>query len=165
MSELLDHQDQLEAVLKTLSVPVGISLRCWQEEDLSTIQQLSDQHGWPTNHTPAQVLASWRNAWPALVAVEDQRVIGYVRGLTDQHVVMHITDLLVDPGHRTLGIGRLLLQACHLLYPDAGINLVAEPEAIPFYEAVGYRYGGKAYIYYKHFAANSGERPSTSERD
>jgi GNAT superfamily N-acetyltransferase len=151
MVESLMRQRQLEAVLTTLDLPPGIQLRCWTEADSPGIQRLSDLQGWPTRHEAEEVIASWRNAWPAIVAIKDEQVIGYVRGLTDESVLMHITDLLVDPTNRVQGIGRLLLQVCHLLYPRVGINLVAEKEAIPFYEAVGYHYVGESYGYHKRF--------------
>jgi GNAT superfamily N-acetyltransferase len=151
MTESLPRQAQLDAVLMTVQLPSDIQLRCWTDADLPTIQHLSDLHGWPTNYEPEEVLASWRNAWPAIVATKDERVIAYVRGLTDEIITMHITDLLVDPNYRVHGIGRLLLNVCHLLYPHAMINLVAEKEAIPFYKAVGYRYVGESYGYHKSF--------------
>jgi ribosomal protein S18 acetylase RimI-like enzyme len=142
---------QLAAIIPALRIPVDVQLRCWRDSDMPDIQRLVDQHGWPTHHEPEEVLAAWRNAWPALVATQDEHVIGYVQALTDENVLMHITDLLVDPNRRKQGIGRLLLQACHLLYPRVLINLVAEKEAIPFYEAVGYRHVGESYGFHKRF--------------
>jgi predicted N-acetyltransferase YhbS len=149
MADNFTRQTQLETILPALQLPPEIQVRCWTDADMPDIQRLSDLQGWPTHHQPEEVLASWRNAWPAIVATKDGRVIGYIRGLTDESITMHITDLLVDPDNRVQGIGRLLLQACHLLYPRAGINLVAEKEAIPFYKAVGYRYVGESYAYFK----------------
>jgi GNAT superfamily N-acetyltransferase len=146
---MTDRQAQLETVLATLQLPPHIQVRAWADADMPAIQRLSDEHGWPTNHTPEEVLTSWRNAWPALVATKDEQVIGYVRGLTDGITILHITDLLVGLDNRVKGIGRLLLEVCYLLYPRTIINLIAEPEAIPFYEALGYKNGGKCFVYYK----------------
>ena len=146
MTDNLMRHSQLAAVLPTLQLPADVQIRAWTEADAPTIQHLSDLQGWPTHHTPEEVLASWRNAWPALVATNDERVIGYVRGLTDGYVSLHITDLLVDATYRVRGVGRQLLEASHLLYPRTLLNLVAEETAIPFYEKIGLRYGGKCYI-------------------
>ncbi|GER90062.1 hypothetical protein KDW_42240 [Dictyobacter vulcani] len=146
-----DRQAQLAAVLATLQLPVNVQVRAWTDADMPAIQELSDRHGWPTNHEPEEVRTSWRNAWPALVATRDDIVIGYVRGLTDEVTTLHITDLLVDPNQRGQGIGRLLLEVCYLLYPRTIINLIAEPEAIPFYKAIGYRDGSVSFIYHKGF--------------
>jgi ribosomal protein S18 acetylase RimI-like enzyme len=154
---MTERQAQLEAVLATLERPPHVQVRSWTDADMPAIQGLSDRHGWPTNHEPEEVLASWRNAWPALVATRDELVIGYVRGLTDGITILHITDLLVDPSNRQQGIGRLLLEVCYLLYPKTIINLIAEKEAIPFYKAIGYREGGPYFSYHK------GLRPSNQK--
>ena len=146
---MTNRQAQLEAVLATLQLPPQIQVRAWTESDMPTIQRLSDENGWPTNHTPEEVLASWRNAWPALVATKDDVVIGYVRGLTDSITILHITDLLVDPQNRIQGIGRLLLEVCYLLYPRTIVNLIAEPAAVPFYKAVGYSPVSDCFVYHK----------------
>jgi ribosomal protein S18 acetylase RimI-like enzyme len=146
---MTDRQVHLGSVLATLQLPPHIQVRAWTDTDMPTIQRLSDENGWPTNHTPEEVLTSWRNAWPALVATKDDVVIGYVRGLTDSVTILHITDLLVDPKNRIQGIGRLLLEICYLLYPHTIINLIAEPTAIPFYKAIGYRSVNDCFVYYK----------------
>jgi ribosomal protein S18 acetylase RimI-like enzyme len=151
MTTLSSRQAQLAAVLPTLRLPPGIQLRRWTDADMTAIQHFVDQQGWPTHHEQEEVLGGWRHAWPALVATQDERVVGYVQALTDEHITMHITDLLVDPDCRGQGIGRLLLQACHLLYPRVQINLIAEKEAIPFYQAVGYQYAGESYGFHKRF--------------
>lgn len=140
------YPEQLAVVLATMEVPSDVLIRCWVEEDLPEIQRLSEDHGWPTQHTPEVVLSSWRNAWPALVAVRGDRVVGYVKGMTDQNITTYIADLLVAPDQRRQGIGRLLLEACQRLYPHAYLLLVAEKEAIPFYESIGFQSSGETYF-------------------
>lgn len=151
MTTLSSQQAQLAAVLPTLSLPAGIHLRCWTDADMPDVQRLVDQQGWPTRHTSEEVIGGWRHAWPTLVATHEERVVGYLQALTDGYVTMHITDLLVDADYRGRGIGRLMLQTCHLLYPRVQINLIAEKEAIPFYKAVGYQHVGESYGFHKRF--------------
>ena len=138
---------RLAEVLAQTPLPADIALRAWDAADMPTIQHLSDLQGWPTQHTPEQVLASWRNAWPAIVATTDTQVIGYLRGFTDGAITTYVADLLVDGNYRGRGIGRLLLEVCYDLYPTVYMLLVAEKAAIPFYRAVGFKEGGD--VYYK----------------
>ena len=128
------HQQQLEAILKTLMIPEGFQLRAWQEADFQAIQHLTARQGWPTPTTrPAETLLAWRHSWPALVVTEGEEVIGFVRGLTDGEITTYIADLLVDPRYRRKGLGRLLIEACHALYPHTRLDLISEEDAVPFY--------------------------------
>ncbi len=140
MSDLHKRQQQLEIVLKTLSIPEGIQLRAWQEADFSAIQRLAAQQGWatPTNR-PEEALLAWQHSWPALVVTEGEEVVGFVRALTDGEVTTYIADLLVDPRYRRRGLGRLLIEACHALYPHTRLDLISEEDAVPFYRREGFR--------------------------
>ncbi len=138
------RQKQLEAALKVLKLPPGIQLRCWTETDFPDIQRLSTLQGWPTPHNrPEEALIAWRHSWPALVVTEGERVIGFVRGMTDGEITMYIAELLVEPSYRGKGIGRLLMDACHALCPRTRLDLISTEEANSFYNATGFRYVGE----------------------
>jgi predicted N-acetyltransferase YhbS len=145
------REEQLEAALKMIKLPAGIQLRCWQEADFPAIQRLSLVEGWtsPTQR-PVDALLAWQHSWPALVAMEDEMVVGYVRGLTDGAITTYIADLLVDLRLRGRGIGRALLDICHFLYPTTRLELFSADDARTFYKACGFRvvYDGmrKSYV-------------------
>ncbi len=140
MSDLNKRQQQLAAILKTLSIPEGIQLRVWQEADFPAIQRLTAQESWTSPTTrPTETLLAWQHSWPALVVTEGEEVIGFVRALTDGEVTTYIADLLVDLRYRRRGLGRLLVEACHALYPHARLDLISEEEAVPFYRREGFR--------------------------
>jgi ribosomal protein S18 acetylase RimI-like enzyme len=133
-------QHELEAVLKKLAIPEGIQLRAWKEADFPAIQQLSAQQGWttPTNR-PEEALLAWQHSWPALVVTQSEKVIGFVRGLTDGEVTTYIADLLVDPHYRGRGLGRLLVEVCHALDPHTRLDVISEEDAVLFYKKGGFR--------------------------
>lgn len=144
MTEANTHQTQLAAALMTLHLPPGIQLRCWTEADFPAIERLSTAQGWPTPHDrPDEALAAWQQSWPTLVAMEGERVTGFVRGITDGEITMYIAELLVEPDYQGKGIGRLLLDACHALFPHTRLDLISTEEAIPFYKAIGFRSVGE----------------------
>jgi GNAT superfamily N-acetyltransferase len=133
------RQRQLEAALGDVALPAGIDIRAWTETDFSAIQRLSSAEGWPTPAArPEDALASWCNAWPAMVAVCEGEIVGFVRALTDGAVTMYIAELLVAPEWRGRGLGRALLEACHLLFPRTRLDLLSTA-ADRFYEANGFR--------------------------
>ena len=118
-----------------------VTIRAWAKADFPAIQQLSSAEGWPTPTVrPAEALVSWRNAWPTLVAIcDDKELVGFVRALTDGEVTMYIAELLVAPTWRGRGVGRALLDACHLLFPHTRLDLLSTQSADQFYEASGFR--------------------------
>ena len=73
------------------------------------------------------------------MAIEGERVVGFVRGLTDGAITMYIAEMAVDAPQRGRGIGWALLDACHVLYPTARLDLLATDDARAFYKAYGFR--------------------------
>lgn len=128
------------AALQGCPVPAGISLRPWDSTDNAAITALSTAEGWLTAaQRPEQHLVSWHRAWPALVAVADGQVIGFLRAMSDGAVTTYVAGLLVAPEWRGRGVGRALLDACQALAPTTRLDLLAEPGAVSFYERSGFR--------------------------
>ena len=136
-----DHrQRQVEVALAELVLPAKIAIRAWTEADFPAIQRLSSAEGWPTPSVrPEEALVSWRNAWPALVVLSGTDVAGFVRALTDGAVTMYIAELLVAPVWRGHGLGRSLLDACHLLFLHARRDLLSTAAADEFCKASSFR--------------------------
>jgi GNAT superfamily N-acetyltransferase len=134
------YQHQLAAVLAQKTLPSGIAVRVWNEGDVPAIEQLSSAEGWPSPaHRPRDSLLAWQRSWPALVAIADDRVVGFVRGLTDGAITMYIAEMAVDGRWRKRGIGRALLEVCQALYPTTRLDLLALDDARAFYQACGFR--------------------------
>lgn len=145
MSTIPTQKALLEAALTTLVIPASVGLRTWQEEDFPTLQRLAAEEGWSTyQRRPEESLLAWKRSWPALILTgEDGQVIGFVRGITDGEITMYIAELLVAYAQRGKGLGRLLLDTCHALYPHARLDLVSSEEANGFYKAHGFRLIGE----------------------
>jgi ribosomal protein S18 acetylase RimI-like enzyme len=138
------RQKQLAAALAKVTLPTGISLRGWTEDDFSAIQQLSSAEGWPTTQDrPEEALSAWQHSWPALVISSEENVVGFLRALTDRQVTTYVADLVIASQYRGRGLGRALLEACHALYPNTRLDLISTEHANPFYKAQGFRYVGE----------------------
>jgi ribosomal protein S18 acetylase RimI-like enzyme len=134
-----DQQPHLSIDLAQVTLPAGVTIRAWTAADFPAVQHIGGNAGWTSfTQRPAEALLAWKNSWPALVAVANEDIIGFVYGLTDGTLTMYITGLAVDAQWRRHGVGRALLDACHSLYPTTGLYLLAVDDARAFYEACGF---------------------------
>jgi GNAT superfamily N-acetyltransferase len=117
-----------------------IEIRRWQEDDFPAIQQLSQSEGWttPTEQENASFHA-WQSSFPALVAVVDGQIVGFLRAISDRHITTFVAELLVAPPHRGQGIATTLLDQCQQLCPQTKLELLASPTSQSYYKQVGFR--------------------------
>ncbi len=118
------RQTLIEAVLSRVNLPSGITIRSWSMTDCQAIAQLAQAAGWKDLDLPKMVEA-WRRSWPALIATNGERVVGFLRAITDGTTTTYITDFIIDPGWREKGIGTALLETCHQLFPSAQLEALS----------------------------------------
>ena len=71
---------------------------------------------------------------------EENKIIGALFGLTDYCYWLYVTDLGVDREYEGQGIGRKLMETAHIIAggeKDIAVYLIANENAIPFYEKLG----------------------------
>lgn len=98
--------------------------------------------GWPHPPTPALHLAHLRGAEVAIVAVDDavpgSPVVGFVTAIGDGVLTAFIPMLEVLPAYRGRGIGSELVRRVLARLGDRySIDLVCDPDLVPFYERLG----------------------------
>ena len=81
------------------------------------------------------------NATISLIARnENDLIVGVLFGLTDYVYWLYVTDLGVDRDYEGRGIGRQLMKTAHDIAggeKDIAVYLIANENAIPFYEKLG----------------------------
>ena len=71
---------------------------------------------------------------------ENGKIVGVLFGLTDFAYWLYVTDLGVDRSYTGQGIGRDLMKTAHEIAggeKDIAVYLIANKNAIPFYEKLG----------------------------
>ena len=71
---------------------------------------------------------------------ENGKIVGVLFGLTDFSYWLYVTDLGVDRSYTGQGIGRNLMKTAHEIAggeKDIAVYLIANKNAIPFYEKLG----------------------------
>ncbi len=72
------------------------------------------------------------------------KLIGIGNALSDGHLVVYYSHLLVHPDYQRQGIGRKMMQTLQSRYVDFHQQmLTADGDAIPFYESLGFVRAGK----------------------
>lgn len=134
-----DKKD-IESILSQTDTAKGINLREFRSEDFPTIQRIYEKEGWLTViKRPEDALKAWLNSHPAIVAEYNGEIVGAIRTLSDTEITTYIVELLISEEYRGRGIGRSLLDACHYLYPNTRLEVLATETSEEFYKAYGFR--------------------------
>ncbi len=83
---------------------------------------------------------------------EENKIIGVLFGLTDYCYWLYVTDLGVDREYEGQGIGRKLMKTAHSIAggeKDIAVYLIANEDAIPFYEKLGMKLSDEVMQYNK----------------
>lgn len=109
-------------------------------EDFESVRQLLSEQGWSERVAdPEKFRKMIEHTGRTVVALEDDRVVGFARALCDEVSNGYISMVVVAPDKRGLGLGRELIR--HLIGDDKSITWVlrAGHGSDKFWERVGFR--------------------------
>ena len=115
--------------------------------------------GWQNPPTPETHLRILKGSSAVVLAVDNDRVVGFITSISDGVVSAYIPLLEVLPAFRGKGIGselmRRMLDKLRHLY---GVDLVCDADLQPFYQ----RFGMRPYtaMIYRNYSAQSGSTSS-----
>lgn len=95
--------------------------------------------GWPAPPSPEKHLQVVRGSYRALVAVQADRVVGFITAISDGVATAFIPWLEVLPDAQGQGIGRELVRRMQEELVDLySIDLVCDDDVAPFYDKLGW---------------------------
>ncbi len=96
--------------------------------------------GWPNPPSPEAHLEILQGSYAVVLAMDGERVIGFVNAISDGKLAAFIPLLEVLPEYQGQGIGtelmRRMVERLSHLY---SLDLVCDPDVQPFYERIGWQ--------------------------
>lgn len=115
--------------------------RLSSEEYIDFLKRTNLGSQYPKERFAERISKLVRNVSISLVARnEENLIVGVLFGLTDFCYWLYVTDLGVDRDYEGQGIGRNLMKTAHEIAggeKDIAVYLIANENAIPFYEKLG----------------------------
>ena len=127
--------------------------RLSSEEYIDFLKRTNLGSQYPKERFEERISKLVKNVSISLVAkTENGKIVGVLFGLTDFAYWLYVTDLGVDRDYEGQGIGRRLMKTAHELAggeKDIAMYLIANEDAIPFYEKLGMTKSGDVMEYNK----------------
>jgi len=82
---------------------------------------------------------AFRNSQYVVAAYHSEKLIGFVRVLTDKSLFATVWNLIIVPGYQINGIGKVLVQKCLDKYPNIHFYAIADEAVYKFYEKLGFK--------------------------
>lgn len=96
--------------------------------------------GWDSGKYPEKLSLAMRSYKSVFTAWDGDKLVGLVSAMDDGVLTAYVHYLLVDPEYQKKGIGRRLMEMVKLEYSGyMKICLIAENDAIKFYETCGFK--------------------------
>jgi GNAT superfamily N-acetyltransferase len=104
-----------------------------------SVRELYEHVGWSRPGSEEDV-AEILEAGTAVGAWDGDRLVSFVRALSDGHLAAYVEDVMVHQDYRRGGVGgRILSRLFEEIGQVANLNLFCEPPVVRFYERSGFR--------------------------
>lgn len=127
--------------------------RLGKEEYIDFLKRTNLGSQYPKERFQERIEKLVKNVSISIVARnEENTIVGVLFGLTDYCYWLYVTDLGVDRDYEGQGIGRTLMKKAHEIAggeKDIAVYLIANEDAIPFYEKLGMKLAGDVMQYNK----------------
>ncbi|MBE9077810.1 GNAT family N-acetyltransferase [Romeria aff. gracilis LEGE 07310] len=111
---------------------------------IAQILPLYQANGWSSARKPEALHQALLNSHALVSAWEGERLIGIGNAISDGFLVVYYPHLLVHPDFQGQGIGKRIMEILKQRYEGLHMQmLVAEGDAIAFYEKCGFARAGQ----------------------
>ena len=122
--------------------PSTIQIVPTETVDREALCDLYNAVGWSIyTADPVRLSAAVEGSSFVVVALDEDRLIGLARAISDDATVAYLQDILVQPSHQGQGLGRRLVQAILDRYSHVRQKILLtddRPEQLQFYASLGF---------------------------
>lgn len=110
----------------------------------SEVIELYKANNWSSAEKPTELIAALQNSHSLVTARYENKLIGLANAISDGHLVVYYSHMLVHPEYQGKGVGRQIMEAFQSKYGNFHQQiLTADGDAIGFYKALGFERAGK----------------------
>jgi ribosomal protein S18 acetylase RimI-like enzyme len=111
---------------------------------IEQILPIYESNGWSSARKPQTLHQALLNSQALVSAWDREKLVGIGNAISDGFLVVYYPHLLVNPDYQGQGIGRKIMAILKKRYEGMHMQmLVADNEAIAFYEKCGFTRAGK----------------------
>jgi GNAT superfamily N-acetyltransferase len=111
---------------------------------IEQILPIYESNGWSAAQKTQILHQALLNSHTLISAWNGQQLIGIGNAISDGFLVVYYPHLLIDPDYQGQGIGKKIMESLKQRYEGMHMHiLVADSEAIGFYEKCGFTRAGK----------------------
>ena len=111
---------------------------------IEQILPIYEVNGWSSAQKPQALHQALLNSHALISAWDSERLVGLGNAISDGFLVVYYPHLLVHPDYQGKGIGQGIVERLKQRYDSLHMHmLVADSEAIAFYEKCGFTRAGK----------------------
>lgn len=111
---------------------------------IEQILPIYESNGWSSAQKPQALHQALLNSHTLISAWDGERLVGLGNAISDGFLVVYYPHLLVHPDYQAKGIGQGIVERLKQRYDNLHMHmLVADSEAIAFYEKCGFTRAGK----------------------
>ena len=123
---------------------MAIQYKDTRELSIKSILPLYEANKWSAAEKPAQLLSALKESHSLVSAWDGEKLVGLGNAISDGHLVVYYSHLLVHPEYQGQGIGTRLMELLMARYTGFHQHiLVADGRAVEFYKKRGFVRAGK----------------------
>lgn len=110
----------------------------------SDVIEIYSTNNWSSAQKPKELIQALLNSHSLVTAWHDKKLIGLGNALSDGYLVVYYPHLIIHPDYKNKGIGRRIIEQLQQKYKGFHQQiLVADADAIDFYEKCGFKKAGQ----------------------
>lgn len=123
---------------------MSITIKETKDISKADIVAIYQANNWSSAEKPDELYKALLNSHSFVTAWEDDKLIGLGNALSDGHLVVYYPHLIIHPDYQSRGVGKLIIERFQEKYGHFHQQiLVADGEAIGFYEKCGFTKAGE----------------------